>query len=268
MKTAFGLDLAGYSGGRSTLAKATFAEQDGFRITIYRNHAFATKLEGHDAISEHAEQERHLIQTCRPLYIDVPIELQGLPALDPVHFVWQLTKRPVDYAFGGLPPLADRIGSPVARIVHLLQGDLSSLGTDLFETYPAASLLPMLGVVPSSYKGRTAERQGGRWIGDDGLADILTRMRIEAVEGTRLNDDHLDAAICAITGILVDDWLLQGKELEDKIRHRLKSKMKGKVSSQALELLDEIDTTPPKGYVLIQRKLSDLPLRLQFEDNL
>jgi len=257
VKTAFGLDLAGYSAGKSSLGKATFDDKSGFSVTIFRNHAFAKKLEGRDSIDAQAENERNLIRLCRPLYVDVPIDLQGLPTRTRVHFVWQLTKRPVDYAFSALSPLADRLGAPVARMAYLLGGDQATLGADLFETYPAASLIPMIRTVPS-YKSQTAERQGGRWIGDDGLADILTRMRVDADEGVRLNDDHFDAAICAITGVLADHWLLYGEELESEIRRRLEGKVRSRDRA-------ELVARPPNGYVLIRKQLSDLPLWFQFE---
>ena len=80
MKTSYGLDLAGYSTGKSSLAKAMFDEATGLSVVIYRTHPFAKKLEGWEAIGPLAEQEHRLLRTLRPLYIDVPIDLRRCPS--------------------------------------------------------------------------------------------------------------------------------------------------------------------------------------------
>ena len=256
MKTAYGLDFAGYSTGKSSLAKATFEERNGLSIIVYRNHAFAEKLEGWEAIQPLAVRERQLLRSLRPLYMDVPIDLQSLTNHEPVLFAWQLTKRPVDFVFNALPPLADRLGSPVARLAHLLGQDRASLGAGLYETYPAASLIPMLGSKPS-YKGKSAKRQSGQWIGDGGLADILRKLGIEADDDVVVNDDHFDAAVCALTGVLSDEFLLQGLDLNKEILRRLEEIV-------GPHGLDSPSTAGPIGYVVIRKPLPDVPIRLRF----
>ena len=258
MKSAYGLDLAGYSTGKSSLAKASFDESTGISVTVYRRHAFAEKLEGWQTVDPLAGRERQLLSSLRPMYIDVPIDLQDLLFLTAIRFAWQLTKRPVDFVYNALPPLADRLGSPVARLASLLGDDRTAVGVGLFETYPAASLIPMLGTKPS-YKGKTAQRLQGQWIGDGGLAEVLRNLDVEADEGVVVNDDHFDAAICAITGVLPEDYLLQGPELERYIRSRMEVLVGHQ--AQALPTIKE-----PRGYVLIRKPLPKLPLRLNFED--
>jgi len=54
-----------------------------------------------------AEGENHL-------YVDIPIDFQGLPRVRNPLFVWQTKLRVVDYLFGGLPPFASFIGSQTA----------------------------------------------------------------------------------------------------------------------------------------------------------
>lgn len=257
MKSAYGLDLAGYSTGKSGLARATFDGATELSVVLYRNHPFGEKLEGWEAVGSLVERERRLLTCLRPLYLDVPIDLQGLPNPADVRFAWQLTKRPVDFAFNALPPLADRLGSPVARLAHLLGAERSALGAGLYETYPAASLIPMLGTKPS-YKGTTAKWMDRRWIGDGGLADILRTLRAESDGDVVVNDDHFDAAICAITGVLPEEYLLQGPALEAEIRRRLEQ-IVGPQNQQALV------TAGPTGYVLIRKKLPELRLRLRFQ---
>ena len=54
------------------------------------------------------------------MLVDTPVDLQGLPNPTNVYFAWELVKRPVDYAFDALAPLANLIGAPVARFQNLL----------------------------------------------------------------------------------------------------------------------------------------------------
>lgn len=258
MSTSYGLDLAGFSAGKSALAGATFDECHGFRVAIYRDHPFIVELEGRDLIGPHAGQERALLRVLNPLYVDVPIDLQGLPSPACPTFTWELTKRPVDFGLVALPPLADRIGTPVARMQNLLRGVSGDLlGTQLFETYPKASLAFVLGVVPS-YKGQTAEFSAGQWVGEGGLAEVLRRLRVHASEGTVLNDDHLDALVCSLTGVVPAECVLRGPDLEAKVRERLEQKVRAADRAKLV-------TTLPAGYVLIG-KLPDLPIHVSLED--
>ncbi len=260
MRTSYGLDLAGFSAGKSALAGATFDERHGFRVVVYRVHPFTVKLIGRDLIGPQAEQESALLRALNPLYVDVPIDLQGLPSPARLTFIWELTKRPVDSALVALPPLADRIGTPVARMMNLLESVSSELlGTQLFETYPKASLAFVLGHVPS-YKGQTAEFSAGQWVGEGGLAEVLRRLRVQTAEGTVLNDDHLDALICSLTGVVPGDCVLRGSALESVVRERLEQKVRAADRSKLV-------TTLPAGYVLIG-KLPDLPIHVTLEDRL
>ncbi|MCA9093860.1 MAG: hypothetical protein KDA68_10260 [Planctomycetaceae bacterium] len=260
MKTSYGLDLAGFSAGKSALAKATFDETQGFQVVVYRTHPFSKELEGRDHIGPQLDEERELIQILSPLYIDVPIDLQGLPVPKHFTFTWELTKRPIDFAFGALPPLADRIGTPVARMKNILRDiNFDILGVNIFETYPKASLANILDEMPS-YKAQTAEFSQGVWIGEGGLADILRMMNAIAEEGTVLNDDHVDAMICSLTGVVPPDHLLQGELLETEVRRRLNKKVRAVDRPHLI-------TTLPKGYVVIS-KLPHTPLHVTLADEM
>jgi hypothetical protein len=97
--------------------------------------------------------EHGLLELCcsfADFIVDVPIDLG--PLLQAVNrhcscapnYYWQLVRRPMDQGLGGLTPLADRIGFPVARLANLLRTFNAEshvqLSKTLFETYPAASL--------------------------------------------------------------------------------------------------------------------------------
>ncbi|HWB31690.1 MAG TPA: hypothetical protein VG714_00790 [Acidobacteriaceae bacterium] len=124
-----------------------------------------------------------------PVAVDIPIDLQGLGGPAQISFVWELTRRPVDRALGALAPLADRIGAPTARFRNIVDagGFGSSLGSRLFETYPAGSL----------------KRLG------------LKRSDIITAPGNMLNEDETDAAICALTAL--PEWRLEGQPLADSL---------------------------------------------------
>src|SRR5205085_3897624 len=104
----------------------------------------------------------------------------------------------------------------------------------------------------------TAKFSAGIWIGEGGLADVLRRLKVQADEGTVLSDDHLDAVICSLTGVVPQDCLLQGEILEKDIRRRLEKK--DRAADRA-----KLVTTLPNGYVVIA-KLPDHPIRVTLED--
>lgn len=77
-----------------------------------------------------------------PIYIDSPVDVQKLPfdILQSFRYKWQLTHRPIDFAYGGLPPFADKIGFIVVRLKHYIHKIDVDKFENLFETYPAGSM--------------------------------------------------------------------------------------------------------------------------------
>lgn len=217
VRKAFGLDLAGYSTGRSALAMATVSDNGPPTVTILTGSPFSQEVCGSDNLPRVREVEVACLQGLLkegPLFIDVPIDLQGLPSPKRQEFVWQLTKRPVDQAFGGLPPLADKIGACVVRVQYLwgVPRDRTNdpLREKVFETYPAGSL-KHAGKKHEKYKGRARyiEENGSRWQPrredndrDMTLAELLADLTWTAVgDGFVLTHDEFDAALCALTGV-------------------------------------------------------------------
>ena len=254
MKPAFGLDLSGYSTGTTGFARADRNPGVEIRVTIYHNNPFNVKRNGCDTLRHVEDEQRALLTACidaGSLFVDVPIDLQGLPHVDEPVFVWELTLRPVDFAFRALPPLADKIGALVARFRHLLAGDggrlRAALGRALFETYPA-EVLRRIDVPDKGYKKQAARYEGLKWGPDNApLATLLNRLKLAADPGEMLTGHELNAAVCAVTGVIDLSARLEGAALERAIRKRL-----GR----------GVHTTPPYGYVLMQ-KLPREPVRLQ-----
>ena len=257
---AHGLDLAGYSTGKSALARAEDECSSGtVRVRIISGHPFSDKRKRKHVLDVNPEQAqiRSMLAEGR-LCVDIPIDLQGLMDIDPpqegkncadMPFVWERTLRPVDYAFGALPPLADRIGSPVARFRTILpEQQRDQLGQRLWETYPRA-IIERLTEQNRPYKNGAAVFDGEKWIPmtkgtacHDRLADIANRIGLTAGDGISVNDDELDAAVCAVAGVAPRRALLCGHELEKEIRCRIKKKLKQSAARNV----------PPRGYLLLR----------------
>ena len=255
-KIAYGLDLAGYSTDGSALAKAIQPDgDDQVSVTVIDQHCFGVKRDGWQRLDGILQEEVSRIENCLAegsLDVDVPIDLQGLPFRSDAVFVWELTKRPVDHAFGAMPPLADRIGSYVARFCNI-RGHLHDdpLGCSLFETYPAASL-ELMSLPSEKYKGEV-EFVANEWIAvasnkpaevekNGTLAGILNELGWTANPRTRLGHDGFDAILCALTGLASPIDRLEGHTLQDEICRRLQ---------QAAGL---IMVTPPRGYRLLRKR--------------
>ena len=266
-KVGYGLDLAGYSTGKSALARAEYECPNGtvrVRIIPISEHPFARKRKLQDVLD--VEPERGWIECMLAesrLCVDIPIDLQGLMDLAPLPerdgcagtpFLWELTRRPVDYAFGALPPLADRIGSPVARFrTTLTERQRNQLGHRLWETYPREVLKRLTGT-HGHYKNGRAAFDGRKWVPHPStektagrsteLARIANQIGLTASGPTSVNDDDLDAAVCAVAGVAPQWALLCGAELEKEIRCCIKEKLEQQEARNAA----------PRGYLLLRSR--------------
>lgn len=251
-QVSFGLDLAGYSTGRSALARLEDCGDGIASVSFIRGGPFGSKINGVAKLGAVANEEADILCRCLeagPLAVDIPIDLQGLPNIPDPAWIWQLTMRSVDYAFGGLPPFADRIGSPVARfqnIMKLLEAHLHAEG--IVEAYPAASL-ECMGLPNKGYKGTSVVYSDGVWRMCEGsgektaLAQIATALNLTASEQIVLTDDDLDAILCCLAGISPAEFALEGGELASEVQKRL--------SSKGIDASLDI-CQPPKGYRLLR----------------
>lgn len=262
LNTAFGLDLAGYSTGNSGLARADVTDNGSISVTVYKNHLFAQKKQGYDPIGAHSAIEHEWLYACckrGKVLVDVPIDMQGLPYPSQVTFTWELTLRPVDVAFRALAPFADRIGAPAARFQYVMnakQKDLwDMLGTQIYETYPAATLdlLHLDKPLKDTKKGKgDAIFQAGSWNFTE-AGRMAERLHLKADEDVHFSLDDLDAAICAITGVANDALLLQGRELAREIQHRIEKKLNKKGPGLDPHLVNTVHSLqPPAGYILLK----------------
>jgi len=229
----FGLDLSGYSTGRTTLAAVQISGHTAEAVVL-RESAFSKYRGGVDDGQKALKEEREALSWCLargPVAVDVPIDLQGLPTPEGYQFIWELTKRPVDYAFDALAPLADRLGACVARFKAVVATDVlrAELGRRLFETYPAGSLRVM-GAPYQGYKG-----VAGRHL-CTAIAHTLGFHHCD------LSDDELDAIICAVTAVAPDGCRLEGKRLVQRM-HTIKP----------FTAKTRLGHREPDGFVLLER---------------
>jgi hypothetical protein len=241
----FGLDLSGYSTGRSQLVAAVLTGSD-CELVLLKSSPFSIVLKGSDRIGGAADKQADCLRRMLAIgnvAVDVPIDLQRLGE-DAAEFAWALTYRPIDKLLGALPPLADRIGSPMARFRHVLaKGRLfDQLGSRLLETYPAASL-KRLGCPYRGYKGEKP-------------TCVALRSRIAQtfrVEGCAWNDDELDAAICALTAVSHPNGTIDG----DTVLGQFGDEVHRKLGAAVVHA--------PKGFVLLNQ-LPDARISLQEAD--
>lgn len=241
-KTAWGLDIAGFSTNKSILALAEINTDNKIGIKLYHNNPFNIIRNSNMILSSAIENEVRFISNyitsnnCK-IFIDTPLDIQVLLDSSSHRYIWQLTKRPVDKSFGALSPLADRIGSSVARTKYLISKSTTDklLGYNIFETYPAGSL-QCLGLPHTGYKKKPALWSRGKW--DDGLNNLPSKLNIKSkYNKLTITDDDLDATLCALCGVVDDDYTLKGSQLDEHITTRINNGITYKA---------------PTGYVLLQ----------------
>ncbi len=200
MTIGFGLDLAGYTTNRTRLSVVEKTQDAKLTATILYGTVFSHPHNSGSPLAPILKQEVDVINQCvkfGSFAVDVPIDLQSLLSPIPPKEIWELTCRPVDRQLRGLRPLADRLGSAVARfkVIMATGGFKPVLGKTLFETYPAASLRA-LQCSTGHYKQDTEAGQQSR-------SDICKSLRLEGA--TDLSHDEIDSIICALTVLAPTD---------------------------------------------------------------
>lgn len=203
----FGLDLSGYSTGGTSLA---VVQSQGIvaEAIVLRGSNLSKTRDSDASLLEVLSAEVHDLNCCLdigPVAVDIPIDLQDLASPERAELIWELTRRPVDRALRAMPPLADRIGAPVARFSAIMhQGKLRDrLGSRLFETYPSENLRRLrLGT------GLPTNRPVTRLVARKEFCDQFS------IAAAWLKEDDVDAILCALTAIAPSDCLVAEGEFE------------------------------------------------------
>lgn len=195
----FGLDLSGYTRSGTSLA-AVVVNGDSAEVILLRNSALSRRRSTSSSLREIVKCEARDLKRCLeigPLAVDIPIDLQNLLHPERSEVIWELTRRPIDEALNAMPPVADRIGAPVARFAAIMrEGKFSShLGKDLFETYPS-----------ESYRRLTNSHNGNR---QEVRAAFFRGIALNTID---TSEDDLDAILCAIAAVAPEDYLVTEKD--------------------------------------------------------
>jgi predicted nuclease with RNAse H fold len=201
----FGLDLAGY-----TTEKSSFVviERSSGKAT-FLSSIFSERHETNNDLAPLVQEEVSILKRCMQfgsVAVDIPIDLQGLP--DPIfkEKVWQLTLRSIDQKKSGRPPLADRIGAPVARFQQIMRvgNFFDELGGKLFETYPVATLRQLYGRSDRDVKDYKNTRKEKKQRAEEARQNLCKKLKIQYEANGVIGHDDLDAIICAVVA-LADD---------------------------------------------------------------
>jgi hypothetical protein len=236
MTTATGINLSAFGlARRPIVAAAALGDKGDVRVSLTPATMFKGKYKLSDATeATFAEWRAGLLELPRPIGVDVAIDIDALGAggnrrAPGLRQLWELTHRPIDFAFYGDAPLADRVGEFGVRFRSLLAASVFELGDDILEVYPRATveLLEFRG----QYAGGAAHHGGSGWKADDRskradklMAKILAELGVNPGQGgENLNSDDLDAILCALTalGASLGQGVMSGDELNAEIAERV-----------------------------------------------
>lgn len=251
-------------GGFTTSLKTKLVRADrigrNVYITLFDNHPLQKPVSDNIPLMPILESGAKLLRLfqSKEIYVDVPIDLQGLPYVNKPQYVWQAIKRSVDMINDALSPYAHTIGSQVTRFDHLLQiaFNKKKYNRTIIETYPKKSLMN-LDLYFNKYKGLSVASCPGwkqEWLvvkqkmskdkdikNCSRLVNNLNKLGIIAYgRNLRIDDNVFDAIICALTGIV-------------EYRHRYSSKeIHSIINSRGY--LKRVPCNSPQDYAVISKK--------------
>ncbi|MCC6465717.1 MAG: hypothetical protein IT463_10295 [Planctomycetes bacterium] len=203
---AAGINLSAFGlARRPLLAVAADKGKGELHIELQPATAFLGKFKLSDECNAVFDQWRAgLLGLPRPVAVDVALTAD-LPV--EARFLWELTHRPLDFAFYGDAPRTDRVGDFGERFRAMLSRSAFTLGKDLLETAPAATveLLQFRG----QYRDGACHHGKNGWKADDSeqradklLAKLVAELGVNPGQGAeRLNGDDVAAMLCALAAL-------------------------------------------------------------------
>lgn len=167
-----------------------------------------------------------LLELPKPLFVDVALSTPQASAASSA-MLWELTYRPLDFAFYADAPLTDKVGEFGVRFRAMLD-DGFAIGTDILEASPRATVELM--EFKGQYAGGAAHHGHSGWKADDRnkrgdklMAKVLSELGVNPGPGAeKLSSDELDAMLCALTSLAYQrrDAVLTGKALDAEVTER------------------------------------------------
>jgi hypothetical protein len=213
---------------------ATLGDKGDVRIELKPFPAFSGKHKLSDPQeTQFAEWRAGMLELPRPIGVDVAIDIDVLGAggtrrAPASRQLWELTHRPIDFAFYGDAPLTDKVGEFGVRFRAMLSASVFELGNDIIEVCPRATveLLEFRG----QYMGGAAHHGGAGWKADDRnkrgdklVAKLLEELGVNVLKGAEAIDSgDIDAILCALTalGAASGQGVLTPAELDKEIAER------------------------------------------------
>jgi hypothetical protein len=241
---AAGINLSAFGSTRRPLVAIAQGADGDVRVELKPADMFSRNKLSDSAAETFALWRAGMLELPRPVGVDVALDLgevrgsrfenrdKAVPEprasnLDS-RLLWELSYRPIDFAFYGDAPVTDKIGEFGLRFRTMLAGGGFEFGRDLIEAFPRATveLLEFKG----QYLGGGAHHGHSGWKPDDKnqradklLAKLFQELGVNPGQGAeKLTSDDLDAILCALTALAAarGDGLLSAAALDEEITQR------------------------------------------------
>lgn len=220
---ATGINLGAFNATRRPLVAVATTTEGGVHIELSPAPFAGVKLS--DPLAETFAQWRaFLLELPTPIGVDLALDVAGIGK--DAALVWELSHRPIDFAFYGDAPLTDRVGEFGVRFRAMLAA--TEFADRFVEAYPRATI-ELLGF-KGQYIGGAAHHGHSGWKADDKnqrndklMAKILSELGVIPLPGAeKFSSDELDAALCALTALAKAGGagLLESRELDAEIVQR------------------------------------------------
>ncbi len=208
---SYGLNIAEDVRHSIVIAEAT-QTTDGVKIELIKNHAFKMNRFMVDSFKYRTDEEKVLLQEINKignLYLNAPLDLQGMPLDKLPKNEWELSSRAIDRVYQRLVTTGKLIAPVEQRLRLMLKPYKEKLPFGAFETDPAL-ILEESGYKSMKHKGCSIFVRGS-WSPNNSLSAVLNDLNWSAENGERFSYADLGASLCALTGISSSHVDVQGK---------------------------------------------------------
>jgi hypothetical protein len=233
---ACGINFSAFGADRRPVLATVTDQGDGVIVAqVEPLPAFAGKIRLAEPVEDLFKRwSEPLAGLSRPLAVDVALDITTLA--QPARWNWQLTHRPLDFAFYGDAPVADHIGAFGVRFRALLADRAMRPGKDVIEASPGACI--EFFEFRGNWRSGAAHQGKKGWRPDDSsrgadkaLAVIAQELGFNADDGDtrgRMDAGTLEAVLCALTALALAEGrkeLARGDALAPEVTARCLRRM-------------------------------------------
>ncbi len=226
---ATGINLSAFGSTRRPLVAIAHCADGDVRIELRPAAMFARNKLSDSAAETFAGWRAGMLELPRPMGVDLALDVSAIGSRQSaIEHLWELSYRPIDFAFYGDAPVTDKIGEFGTRFRAMLAAGGFEPGRDIVEAFPRATveLLDFKG----QYAGGGAHHGHNGWKADDKnqradklLAKLFQELGVNPAQGAeKLTSDDLDAILCALTALATQrgEGMLSGANLNEEITQR------------------------------------------------